>query len=158
MAEHKTKPRSSSLFQDTEFSKRAGGETEQPESKNPRARTLELVEADGGVEHAHGPRPLGEVAVVGVVQRRLHEIPDLRGRLPSQSSSPQQEISECPEMPRRLPERACHRRRCLTRIEPPEPTAPRAGAPGRLPGTPAPWRSRSVSLRRRRFWTFSEQK
>jgi hypothetical protein len=43
-------------------------------------------------------------------------------------------------MRRRLPGRACRPRRCPKRIAPPGPTAPRAGAPGRLPGTPAPWR------------------
>lgn len=40
--------------------------------------TLELVEADAGIKHAHRPRPLGEVAMVGVVQRRPHEVAHLR--------------------------------------------------------------------------------
>lgn len=52
------------------------------------SRTLELVEADGGVEHADGPRPLGEVAVVGVVQRRPHEIAHLRWEAPLSKQQP----------------------------------------------------------------------
>jgi hypothetical protein len=40
--------------------------------------TFELVEADAGVEHAHRPRHLGEIAVVGVVERRPHEVAHLR--------------------------------------------------------------------------------
>ena len=40
--------------------------------------TLELIKTDAGVEHAHRSRPLGEVAMVGVVQRRPHEVAHLR--------------------------------------------------------------------------------
>jgi hypothetical protein len=52
--------------------------------------TLELVETYAGIKHAHRPRPLGEVAMVGVVERRPHEVAHLRNLMLTSIVAPPQ--------------------------------------------------------------------
>ena len=107
--------------------------------------TLELIKTDAGVEHAHRSRPLGEVAMVGVVQRRPHEVAHLR-HPPCHSQPPWQPLQgdlrvTGNKKARRLPEWACRRRASPTRTAPRVPTARTAlhvGARGCAPRTPAP--------------------